>query len=160
MNQLEKLVQFLNENVPEWVMQKTNLYMDDGKLSRDSKALGLDQRRFGIFKYTAILDWDSFPYKEYPPANIYAMILGWLDEHGNELRDELNLADPDVDINFDEEYTSPMVISIELAESINGVPDENGDILYRGQRWKLDNPETYTAIFGTLHSIDKSGAPL
>ncbi|HEP0305468.1 TPA: phage tail protein [Providencia rettgeri] len=160
MSQLNSLTQFIIDNIPDWASLKFRANIEDGTLIRAPKAFGLNQRRFGIFRYNAVLDWDDFPYRQYSAADVYALVLAWLDEHGNSLRDEFDLADPDVTVDFDEELTSPFVISVELADSIDAIPDKNGNIPYKGQRWRLVYPETYIATQGFLYAANESGAPL
>lgn len=160
MTQLDSLTQFILDNIPNWASLKFKANIESGTLVRAPKNLGLTQRRFGIYRYSVLLDWDDFPYREYSAANIFALVFAWLDEQANELRNEFDLADPDVDVDFDEELTSPFVISLELADSIDAIPDENGDIPYKGQYWRLIYPETYIATHGFLFASDNQGAPL
>lgn len=160
MSQLDSLTAFIRANVPEWVMTKFRANIDSADMIRAPKNLGLDQRRFGVVRYTVDLDWDDFPYRDYNAADIYALVFAWLDEHANSLRNEFDLADPVVAVDFDEEFTSPFVITVELAESIDAIEDENGNIPYKGKYWHVIYPEVYTATQGFLFATRTTGAPL
>lgn len=93
MSQLESLTAFITANLPPDAMQMFSSSMEDCELVRNAKALGNNQRRIGVLTYTARLSWDDFPYRKYSPGLIYALVLAWVDEFANELRDELKLAD-------------------------------------------------------------------
>lgn len=160
MSQLDSLTRFITDNVPDWVMYKFRASIESADMIRAPKDLGLNQRRFGVIRYTVTLDWDDFPYRRYSAAEIYALVFAWLDEHANDLRFEFDLPDPDISVDFDEELTSPFVITIELAESIDAVQDDNGNIPYKGKRWRLIYPNIQVATRGFLFAIDPSGAPL
>ncbi|MFJ5422265.1 phage tail protein [Pectobacterium parvum] len=160
MSQIESLTAFLSHNLPERVMHQFESALDNAELIPSPKALGLEQRRIGVFRYQAILNWGSFPYRICPPAQVYALVLAWLADSRNALYDELELSPPSVDIEFDEELSSPLEIVVELADSINIRPSETGDIPFGGKRWELADPELWTALSGALYAADASGAPL
>ncbi|EOD4100859.1 TPA: phage tail protein [Yersinia enterocolitica] len=159
MSQIESLTAFLTENLPERAMQQFESAIDSASIMTVPKGLGLDQRRLGIFRYHAVLNWGAFPYRICAPAEVYALVLVWLDSYRNEIYDELELAEPTVDIEFDEENSSPLEIVVELADSINIRVDENGSIPFKGQRWSLVNPEIMIATGGRLFSGGPSGEP-
>ncbi|WP_174634676.1 phage tail protein [Yersinia thracica] len=159
MSQIESLTAFLTENLPERAMQQFESAIDSASIITAPKALGLEQRRLGIFRYHAVLNWGAFPYRICAPAEVYALILAWLDSYRNEIYDELELADPAVDIEFDEENSSPLEIVVELADSINIRLDKNGNIPLQGQRWVLASPEIMIATGGRLFSGGPSGTP-
>ena len=160
MSQLDRLTRFITDNVPDWVMYKFRASIENAEMIRAPKDLGLNQRRFGVIRYTATFDWDDFPYRRYSAAEIYALVFAWLDEQANDLRFEFELSDPDISVDFDEELTSPFVITLELAESIDAVQDDNGTIPYKGKRWRLIYPNIHVAARGFLFAIDQCGAPL
>lgn len=160
MSQIESLTAFLTECLPERAMQQFESAIDNAELITAPKSLGLNQRRLGIFRYHAVLNWGAFPYRICAPAEVYALVLVWLDSHRNDVYDELELAGPTVDIEFDEENTSPLEIVVELADSVNIREDENGNIPLRGKRWSLVNPEIMIATGGRLFAGGAMGAPL
>ncbi|NHB87183.1 phage tail protein [Photorhabdus tasmaniensis] len=160
MSQIESLTEFLIEHMPPRAMQQFSSAVDNASLIPAAKNLGLDQRRLGIFRYTAVLNWGDFPYRICPPARLYALVLIWIEQFSNELYEELDVAAPTVDIEFDEEFTSPLEITLELADSVDICLSEDGDILIDEKRYSLANPALWTATRGWLYATDQNGAPL
>ncbi|MEE9956031.1 MULTISPECIES: phage tail protein [Enterobacter] len=145
MSQLESLTQFITANLPRDAMQMFSSSMDDCELVRNAKALGNGQRRIGVLTYSARLSWDNFPFRKYSPGLIYALVLAWVDEHANELRDELKLADPTVDPEFDDEGTCILDVVVGLADPVIIREVERGPIPFRGKAWDIVNPEIWVA---------------
>jgi len=145
MSQLESLTAFITENLPADAMQMFSSSMDDCELMRSAKALGNDQRRIGVLTYNARLSWDNFPFRKYSPGLIYALVLVWVDEHANELRDELKLPDPTVDPEFDDEGTCILDVFVALADPLIISKQESGPIPFRDKAWDLVNPEIWVA---------------
>ncbi|WP_208950150.1 phage tail protein [Rahnella sp. ChDrAdgB13] len=145
MSQLDDLTAFLTANLPPDAMQMFQSTMDDCEITRSGKALGLGQRRVGVFRYNGRLSWDNFPYRRYSPGVVYALVLAWIEDHANELHDELNLADPTVDPEFDDEDACILEIVVALADPIIITPTDNGAVPFRGKRWDVVNPEIWTA---------------
>lgn len=149
MSQLESLTAFITENLPRDAMQMFSSSMEDCELVRSAKALsntpGNIQRRIGVLTYSARLSWDNFPFRKYSPGLIYALVLAWVDEFANELRDELKLPDPTVDPEFDDEGACILDVVIGLADPLIIRQTENGPIPYKGQRWEIVNPEIWVA---------------
>lgn len=145
MSQLESLTAFITENLPADAMQMFSSSMDDCELMRSAKALGNDQRRIGVLTYSARLSWDNFPFRKYSPGLVYALVLVWVDEHANELRDELKLPDPTVDPEFDDEGTCILDVVVALADPLIIREKESGPIPFRDKAWDLVNPEIWVA---------------
>lgn len=145
MSQLESLTAFITANLPYDAMQMFSSSMDDCELVRSAKALGNNQRRIGVLTYSARLSWDNFPFRKYSPGLIYALVLAWVDEHANELRDELKLADPTVDPEFDDEGTCILDVVVGLADPVIIREVDNGPISFRGKAWDIVNPEIWVA---------------
>lgn len=145
MSQLESLTAFITENLPADAMQMFSSSMDDCELMRSAKALGNDQRRIGVLTYNARLSWDNFPFRKYSPGLVYALVLVWVDEHANELRDELKLPDPTVDPEFDDEGTCILEVVVALADPLIIREQASGPIPFRDKAWDLVNPEIWVA---------------
>ena len=145
MSQLESLTAFITANLPPDAMQMFSSSMDDCELVRSAKALGNNQRRIGVLTYSARLSWDNFPFRKYSPGLIYALVLAWVDEHSNELRDELKLADPTVDPEFDDEGTCILDVVVGLADPVIIREVKDGPIPFRGKAWDIVNPEIWVA---------------
>ena len=145
MSQLESLTAFITANLPRDAMQMFSSSMDDCELVRSAKAMGNGQRRIGVLTYSGRLSWDNFPFRKYSPGLIYALVLAWVDEHANELRDELKLADPTVDPEFDDEGTCILDVVVGLADPVIIREVANGPIPFRDKAWDLVNPEIWVA---------------
>lgn len=145
MSQLESLTAFITANLPPDAMQMFQSSMDDCEITRNNKALGLGQCRVGVLRYNGHLSWDNFPYRRYSPGVVYALVLAWIEDHANELHSELNLADPTVDPEFDDEDACILEIVVALADPIIITPADNGAVSFRGKRWDVVNPEIWTA---------------
>ncbi|ENR4352124.1 phage tail protein [Salmonella enterica] len=143
MSQLESLTAFITENLPPDAMQMFSSSMEDCELVRNAKALGNNQRRIGVLTYTARLSWDDFPYRKYSPGLIYALVLAWVDEFANELRDELKLADPTVDPEFDDEGSCILDVIVPLVDPLVLREVEKGPIPFKGKKWDIVNPEIW-----------------
>ena len=145
MSQLESLTAFITDHLPPEAMQMFSSSMDDCELVRNAKALGNNQTRIGVLTYSARLSWDNFPYRRYSPGLIYALVIAWANEHANELRDELKLAEPTVDPEFDDEGSCILDVVIGLADPLVIRQTEDGPIPYKGKRWDIVNPEIWVA---------------
>ncbi|MCU2344547.1 MULTISPECIES: phage tail protein [Enterobacter cloacae complex] len=145
MSQLESLTAFITANLPPDAMQMFSSSMDDCELVRSAKALGNNQRRIGVLTYSARLSWDNFPFREYSPGLIYALVLAWVDEHANDLRDELKLPDPTVDPEFDDEGSCILDVVVGLADPVIIREVDDGPIPFRGKSWDIVNPEIWVA---------------
>ncbi|HEP1898722.1 TPA: phage tail protein [Kluyvera cryocrescens] len=155
MSQLESLTAFITENLPSDAMQMFSSSMDDCELVRSAKALGHDQIRIGVLTYSARLSWDNFPFRRYSPGLIYALVIAWANEHANALRDEMKLAEPTVDPEFDDEGSCILDVVIGLADPLVIRESEDGPIPYKGKRWDIVNPEIWVAA--SLDIIAKPG---
>lgn len=145
MSQLESLTAFITDNLPPDAMQMFSSSMDDCELVRNAKGLGNGQRRIGVLTYSARLSWDNFPFRRYSPGLVYALVIAWMNEYANELRDELKLAEPTVDPEFDDEGSCILDVVVGLADPLIIREQEDGPIPYGGKRWEIVNPEIWVA---------------
>lgn len=145
MSQLESLTAFISDNLPPEAMQMFSSSMDDCELVRNAKGLGNGQRRIGVLTYSARLSWDNFPFRRYSPGLVYALVIAWMNEYANELRDELKLAEPTVDPEFDDEGSCILDVVVGLADPLIIREQEDGPIPYGGKRWEIVNPEIWVA---------------
>ena len=72
-------------------------------------------------------------------------MLAWIDEYANELHGQLNLPDPTVDPEFDDEGSCILDIVVALADPIIIKPSNTGAIPFKGERWELVGAEVWTA---------------
>ncbi len=145
MNQLESLTAFITENLPPDAMQFFISRQEDARLVRSQKALGNGQVRMGVLTYTGVIGWDNFPFRRYSPGVVYALVMAWLEEHADPLREEFRLEDAVVDPQFDDEDACLLDISVGLADPLIIREQADGPVPWKGKRWTLVNPEIWTA---------------
>ncbi len=145
MTQLESLTAFITANMPERAMTMFQSSMDDCELTPALKGLGLDQKRIGYLRYSAVLSWDDYPYRLCSPAQLYALVLAWIVDHSNALYDELKLTPPTVDPEFIDESTAMVQIAVPVADEIILRQSPDGEIPQGGKRWSVVYPEVWTA---------------
>lgn len=160
--QLESLTAFFRENVPARAMGGFTSVMDEMQFIPAAKDLGLGQYRQAVIRYSAVLSWERFPYRICDPRLLFSLMAAWLDDTDRELFDELgiNEADPDWDVSVDSEETATVLVSVPMVEELVLVPDENGSIPWQGQRWRLADPEIWTAFSAQIFGADSTGAPV
>jgi hypothetical protein len=160
MNQIESLTAFISQNLPDRAQFAFQSVIEDCEILRSAKARGKEQKRIGVMRYNAVLSWDRFPYRECSPGVVYALVLTWLSDHANDLRTEMELPDPTVDPEFDDETACILSVVVSVVDEIVIKPSDTGPIPSKGQRWDLVYPEIWTATDGRLYAAAESGAPL
>lgn len=160
--QLESLTAFFRANVPPRAMTAFSSVMDEMQFIPAAKDLGLDQYRQAVIRYSAVLAWERFPYRLCDPRLLFSLMAAWLDDADRELFEELGIteADPDWDVSVDTEETATVIVSVPMVEELVVVPDENGPIPWQGRRWRLANPEIWTAFNALIFGADATGAPV
>ncbi len=157
MSQLDSLTEFLQQNLPERV-RDFDSYMDDQKIVVSNKDMGMGQHRIGYTTYNGELRWDSWPYRLCDPQLLFTLVLVWLGDHGNELREELGLDDPDIDPQIIDEQTAIVSVSVPLVDALGIIEDENGPIPHAGKRWRMGDPVVLIAEAATVYGADTVGA--
>lgn len=86
-------------------------------------------------RYQAIFSFERF---NQPPATLFAMVTGWL-QTNDSLRGELELSEPDIDIDINDDNVADVQLSIEFIEPVYLVEDPiNGIIEAYGKKWAFD----------------------
>lgn len=160
--QLQSLTHFFLENVPERARKSFTSEIDDMQVISAAKDYGEGQYRMAVIRYNAQLAWERFPYRICPPQLLFALLEAWLDDHGDPVMDEVGItdADPDWDISMESEETATVVLTMPLLEELVVVQDERGEIPWQGARWRLVEPEIWTALSGEVFGSDAAGAPV
>ncbi|ATI63797.1 phage tail protein [Salmonella enterica] len=161
-SQLEEMTAFVRDNLPDrarTAAAKFASYMENVTLLDGGRDLGLGEM-VGAIQYEAVLEWERFPYRLCQPQRVFALVLAWLDEQASSLRSTLELPPPEIEVELIDEETAYVVVSVQVVEPLGLVPNEQGDIPWRGQRWSVESPEIWTAEQGRLFAVDESGAPL
>lgn len=147
MSQLSALTDFIIANMPKRAMQGFDSQMDDVTFIPAQRDNGLGQYRLAIIRYSAVLTWERYPYREYDPKILMALFLSWLTEDERGLLEEAGIDSelPEFDIETIDQETAIMVVTLPMAEELNLVPDPKGAIPFDGQRWRLAEPDIWTA---------------
>ncbi|MDE1235783.1 phage tail protein [Vibrio aestuarianus] len=96
-------------------------------------------------KYKAEFYFDRFPFKKYNPAILFANVGAWLLDNDDERFETNELTDPDIDVVLEDEDNAEVLIIIEFEEPVKIVEAENGEIHWRGKRWKIAEYEVWVA---------------
>ncbi|HCI6630097.1 TPA: phage tail protein [Klebsiella quasipneumoniae subsp. similipneumoniae] len=159
MSQLTELTAFLDSCLPARV-KTTDSWMDNQKLTPALKNIGKGQRRISITTYDGVLEWDKLPYRQFDPAVLYALITVWLMEGANDARSDLNLGDPDIDVELYDEESALVTITVPLVDEVIIAPDENGHIPLEGQMWGVVDAVYDYAELAEIFGADAIGAPV
>ena len=147
MSQLKELTDFLIANMPKRAMQGFDSQMDEITFIPAQRDNGLGQYRLAIIRYNAVLTWERYPYREYDPKILMALFMSWLTQDERGLLEEAGIDSelPEFDIETIDQETAIMVVTLPMAEELNMVPDPKGEIPFDGQRWRLAEPDMWTA---------------
>lgn len=159
--QLESLTAYLMSTMPARIHGTFEAGSTGGTLVSTRKNLGNGRRRIGVARQGIELSWYAYPYREFPPATLYALVLAWIEGYANTLFDELDLPEPtfDVVLGTEQQGRGDVTITLELADELLIVEDPRGDILLDGRRWSLSGPELWVAedfdVEVTIERTDK-----
>lgn len=115
---------FATEQFDYWMENGTAEY----STKRQGKGLVLCR-----FQYDAVFSVERYTKN----ADLFLVFISvWLMEHDSG-REDLNLAMPDVDVTPLDDHTVDVEVKIIFSEDITVLPDDDGEILYSGGRWKV-----------------------
>lgn len=159
MSKLQALTGFMQVNLPPRLRSlEFNSDMDELRFTPAQRDLGLNQYQLALMQFDAVLSWGRFPYREYDPRNLCALLLVWLIENADNRDTEPSL--PSIDIDVIDAKTAIVVVSMAITESLSIVKDPAGVIPFMGEQWRLADPELWLAHEGMLFAADSQGAPL
>lgn len=147
MSQLKQLTDFLITNMPKRAMQGFDSQMDEITFIPAQRDNGLGQYRLAIIRYNAVLTWERYPYREYDPKILMALFMSWLTQDERGLLEETGIDSelPEFDIETIDQETAIMVVTLPMADELNMIPAPDGEIPFDGQRWRLADPDIWTA---------------
>ncbi|MHA3541208.1 phage tail protein [Yersinia enterocolitica] len=159
MSKLQSLTAFVQGNLPQRLRKlEFNSDMDELRFIPAQRDLGLDQYQLALMQFDAVLSWGRFPYRDYDPRNLCALLLVWMIENTPDYGPEPEL--PSIDIDVIDDKTATVVVSMGLTESLSIKKDEAGDIPFQGAKWRLTDPELWLATEGAVFGADAQGAPI
>lgn len=145
---LQGLVSHLNSVIPKRQHKLIECWMEDIEIMIGSKNQGQGSD-IGFISYSAQFTFERFPFKDIDPAMIIANVIAWLEDN-DQHRERFELNDPSFDIDAESDKTVSLALDIEFIEPLMVVPDENGNILWHGQKWSLAPYEIWTATHGDV----------
>lgn len=155
-SQLESLTSFINSEMPPRAMQSFSSEMTGLKTIPAARDMGLGQVQLSVIRYDTELIWERFPYRECDPRLLMALLEVWqaIDTQDRDLFGQVGItnADPDWDIELIDEEAAIVSVTVPMAERLIIVPDENGQIPYQGGRYRLADPEIWTALSAMIYT--------
>lgn len=88
--------------------------------------------------YEAEFYFDRFPFSQYSPATLFAQFVAWLMDYDEEREDQM-VPDPEVSITMQSETEAIVVVTVPFEEPVKIIEDENGDVTWRGKKWRVDD---------------------
>ena len=133
---LQQLTEFLLESLTPFVTANSiDAWQERGSLILNGEDLGTGYR-VAKWKHNAVIALENFPHHQVNPYNLLAMLAAFLLD-SEWPRDEYGLTDPELDIDIISSDNATVIIEIELIEDIDLIPDENGPVLYNGNRYAV-----------------------
>jgi hypothetical protein len=163
MSKLETLTAFLQANLPRRVANlEFNSDMEELSFIPAQKDMGLGQYQLAVMEYEAVLSWGRFPYRQFDPRNLCALLLAWLIENADQglIEQGFELSMPELAIVVTDDKTALVEVVIKMVEPLTLKEDEQGVIPFDGKRWRLDDPEIWWALEGRVYGVDSTGAPI
>ncbi|MEN4819218.1 phage tail protein [Pantoea agglomerans] len=155
-SQLESLTSFIKSEMPQRAMQSFTSEMTGLKTIPAARDMGLGQVQLSVIRYDAELIWERFPYRECDPRLLMALLEVWqaTDTEDRDLFSQVGItnADPDWDIELIDEEAAIVSVTVPMAERLIIVPDENGPVPYQGGRYRLADPEIWTALSAMIYT--------
>lgn len=106
------------------------IWSEDGQSQREHVEIA-------VWTYDAVLQLERYAGDG---STLLALIMAWLMDN-DPTRDHDALGDPVVDVEINDLSTSDVGVSVKFEERLTIIEDAEGDIPYRGKRWRLTPPE-------------------
>lgn len=139
---LRLLSEYLKEKLGGAICKRMTAEMGRTELQLTTKNMG-QGLNIMVMTYDAEIHFETFPFKKFDPATLYAILGAWLMDYDS--RDEYELADPDVQIAIEDENNAELLITVEFREPIMVVEDPDGLIELRGKTYKIAPYEIWVA---------------
>ena len=135
--QLQALCEFLLSSLTP-VIKRNNIdaWQERGSLVLSGEDKGQESYQVAKWKHTAVIALENFPHRKINPYNVLAMVSAFLIDSGWP-RDEYGLSDPEVDVDVVSKDNATVLIDVELLDDIDLIPNDNGPVLFNGQRYHV-----------------------
>ncbi|EGR7975502.1 phage tail protein [Vibrio vulnificus] len=129
----EYIVSHLNSNVLD---NKIDAWQERAAIQVDGEDRGNGGHIAAYWRYEAVISIEEFPHRKLDPRNIFALIACWLTDYDSE-RDTYDLPDPELTVDVVSSEAADVLIEIEMIEPIEMIPDEQGMITWRNQKYRV-----------------------
>lgn len=135
--QLQQLTDFLKLSLSPIVKANDlDAWQEGGTLILNGEDKGNDGYQVAKWKHNAVIALERFPHRRINPYNLLALLAAFLiDSNWN--RDEYGLDDPQLDIDIISKDHATVLIEVQLMDDIELLPDNNGPVLFNGERYRV-----------------------
>ncbi|EJG2254648.1 phage tail protein [Vibrio parahaemolyticus] len=135
------IVSHLNTNVLD---NKIDAWQENGSIVPNGEDRGNGGYIACHWKYNAVISIEEFPHLLLDPRCLLALVACWLSDHDT-TRNEDELGDPDLSVDVISSEVADVAIELEMMEPIELIPDPAGMITWRGETYRVQAVEIYTA---------------
>ncbi|AGB11023.1 TPA: phage tail protein [Vibrio parahaemolyticus] len=137
----EYIVSHLNSSVLD---NKIDAWQENGSIVPSGEDRGNGGYIACYWRYNAVIHVEEFPHQLLDPRSLLALVACWLSDHEDE-RNEQELDDPTLSVDIISHEAADVGIELELMEPIELIPDPAGIITWRGEPYRVQAVEIYTA---------------
>ncbi len=135
------IVSHLNTNVLD---NKIDAWQENGSIVPNGEDRGNGGYIACHWKYNAVISIEEFPHRLLDPRCLLALVACWLSDY-DITRNEDELGDPDLSVDVISSEIADVAIELEMMEPIELIPDPAGMITWRGETYRVQAVEIYTA---------------
>ncbi|EHK7587241.1 phage tail protein [Vibrio parahaemolyticus] len=135
------IVSHLNSNVLD---NKIDAWQENGSIVPNGEDRGNGGYIACHWKYNAVISVEEFPHRLLDPRCLLALVACWLSDY-DVTRNEDELGDPDLSVDVISSEVADVAIELEMMEPIELIPDPAGMITWRGETYRVQAVEIYTA---------------
>lgn len=135
------IVSHLNTNVLD---NKIDAWQENGSIVPNGEDRGNGGYIACHWKYNAVISIEEFPHRLLDPRCLLALVACWLSDY-DVTRNEDELGDPDLSVDVISSEIADVAIELEMMEPIELIPDPAGMITWRGETYRVQAVEIYTA---------------
>ncbi|WP_295894112.1 phage tail protein [uncultured Vibrio sp.] len=144
---LRDLKSFLTTVLGDKIAKRMTVEMQEVELILVSSFMGNGSFEIMTQRYKAELYFDRFPYQDYDPAVLFSNIGAWLMDNDSTREQQLSdLADPQIEVvQEDGHNAAEILVEISFEEPVKVIEDPQGAIYWRGQQYRIEEHEIWTA---------------
>ena len=133
--QLQQVTEFLLTSLNA-VITRNNIdaWQEHGTLKLNGQDKGQDGYLVAKWKHSAVIAIEKFPHRKVNRYNLLALVSAFLLDSEWQ-RDELDLADPELNIDVISEDNATILIELELVDDIELVPHPQGPVQFNEQKY-------------------------